>query len=99
MSQDITSYEPHILWKEFAAISAIPRCSKCEADVLAYIRSRAQERNLEIRTDAIGNLVVVLPATEGREQVPGLVIQGHVDMVLRAECRHPAMISPSIPSN
>jgi dipeptidase D len=80
-SQDILSYEPAALWKEFKAISDIPRCSKCEDDIIAYIRSQAEARNYEIRTDAIGNLVVVLPATPGMEKAPGLVIQGHVDMV------------------
>ncbi len=81
MSQSILENEPTILWKEFAAISAIPRCSKCEDEVVAYIISQAEARGHEIRRDPIGNVVVAIPATPGHESTPGIVVQGHVDMV------------------
>ncbi|AHC15614.1 aminoacyl-histidine dipeptidase [Salinispira pacifica] len=81
MIDALKTREPAILWEEFSAISHIPRCSKCEADILEYIEAAARENEYEIRRDKVGNMVVVLPPTEGCEQLPGIVVQGHVDMV------------------
>ncbi len=81
MASLLQGYEPQLLWQEFQAISNIPRCSKCESQVLAYISAQAREKGLETRSDTCGNLVVVLPATAGCGDRPGVVIQGHVDMV------------------
>lgn len=81
MIDALTSREPAILWEEFSAISQIPRCSKCEEGILAYIESAAEQRGFEIRRDSVGNRVVVLPASKGYEHLPGVVVQGHVDMV------------------
>jgi dipeptidase D len=36
---------------------------------------------LATKSDRVGNLLVMLPATPGLEAKPGIVIQGHVDMV------------------
>lgn len=81
MSNAIRDFEPKAVWKAFEELSAIPRCSKCEADVMAFVRAKAQSAGLELRSDAVGNIVVILPATPGKEGIPGIVVQGHVDMV------------------
>ena len=41
----------------------------------------ALARGLEAQTDAVGNLIIRKPATAGREQVPAVVLQAHLDMV------------------
>jgi len=77
----ISTLEPSLLWKHFAALSAIPRCSRQEAQVLAHLKAQADSWGLSHASDAAGNLVIRKPASPGREAHPTVVLQGHVDMV------------------
>jgi len=72
---------PEDVWREFAALSAIPRCSKQEAEARAYVVRRAEELGLEHESDEVGNLVLRKPAAAGRENRATVVLQGHLDMV------------------
>jgi dipeptidase D len=81
MNASVADLNPLLLWKHFAALSAIPRCSRDEAAVRAYVKACAAGWGLSSREDAAGNLVVVKPATAGYEDRPGVVLQGHLDMV------------------
>ena len=65
----------------FEAISRIPRRSGDEARVRAWLQGWAAERGLGHRADAAGNLVIEVPATSGYEDAPGVILQGHMDMV------------------
>ena len=47
----------------------------------AFLQEFAAKRNLECKTDKIGNVCIVKPASDGKEKVPTLVLQGHQDMV------------------
>ena len=73
--------EPSHLWQYFARISEIPRCSKQEERVMAWLTALAKEKGLAIRSDEVGNRVISVPASAGLEDAPTLIIQGHVDMV------------------
>jgi dipeptidase D len=73
--------EPATLWSLFGQLSAIPRPSKHEGQVLAWLKAFAAERRLECLQDAVGNLVIRRPGSGGGEAAPTVVIQGHVDMV------------------
>jgi dipeptidase D len=77
----IATLEPSLLWKHFAALSAIPRCSRHEENVLAHLKSLADGWGLKWSQDKVGNLVIRKPATPGHEASPTVVLQGHVDMV------------------
>jgi len=77
----VTELKPALLWKHFAALCAIPRCSGNEASVRAYVKGRAVEWGLSVREDAAGNLAVSKPASKGLERRPGVVLQSHLDMV------------------
>lgn len=81
---ELAHLEPKIVWKAFEEISRIPRCSKCEAEILDFIKEKAEARGLAHRSDEAGNLLVELPPKGGKSLTPGLVIQGHVDMVCEA---------------
>jgi dipeptidase D len=81
MQSAILELEPNSLWRYFARLSQIPRCSKHEEQVLAWLRALAQEKGLPVRADAVGNLVMAVPASPGCEGAPTLVLQSHVDMV------------------
>ncbi len=73
--------EPRRVWRYFAELSRIPRCSKREAAAMAWIDSVAAAHGLESRRDAAGNRVIRVPASPGREGAATVVLQSHVDMV------------------
>jgi dipeptidase D len=77
----ITNLEPKLLWKHFDEIRKIPRCSKHEEKIRAYIVAFAKERSLSYKEDKVGNIVIRKPATKGMENIPTFVLQGHMDMV------------------
>ena len=81
MSQAVAALEPRSVWEHFAAILEIPRPSKHEEKMAAFVRAVAERHGFEVRSDAIGNLIVDVPATPGHEGAPVVVIQGHLDMV------------------
>lgn len=77
----ITNLEPKLLWKHFDEIRKIPRCSKHEEKIRAYIVAFAKEQGLPYKEDKVGNIVIRKPATKGMENKPIIVLQGHMDMV------------------
>jgi dipeptidase D len=81
MSQAIEGLKPAPVWKYFAEISRIPRCSKHEGKIRQYVLDTAKRLGLEARTDSVGNVVVRKPASAGKERVKSVCLQGHLDMV------------------
>lgn len=73
--------EPQAIWQIFGAMSQVPRGSGNEAGVMQMLRGWAQKRGLGVKADAVGNLLISIPATPGHEGAAPLLIQGHVDMV------------------
>ena len=65
----------------FEQINRIPRCSKQEQQISGWLRQWAVDRGLTTRNDAVGNLVIRVPATRGFGQAPTVILQGHMDMV------------------
>ena len=81
MSDAIEGLKPGLLWKYFAEISKIPRGSKNEKQISAYIVQTAKSQGLEVKQDKFLNVVVKKPASPGRENVASICLQGHLDMV------------------
>jgi dipeptidase D len=81
MSEAIKGLQPELVWKYFAAISKIPRGSKNEKAIAAYVMGVAKQFGLEAKQDKYMNVVVKMPATPGKENVPSVCLQGHLDMV------------------
>ncbi|HID71305.1 MAG TPA: beta-Ala-His dipeptidase, partial [Thermoplasmata archaeon] len=81
MSEEYSKLEPPLVWKYFREVSNIPRCSKHEEKVAEYIISVAKKLGLEYKQDEAGNIVVRKPATPGKENCKGVVLQCHLDMV------------------
>ena len=81
MSQDIRQLEPKAVWNKFADLNAVPRPSKKEARVIAFMKNFGQKLNLEIIEDAVGNVIIKKPATAGMEDRKAIVMQSHLDMV------------------
>lgn len=65
----------------FREITAIPRESGHEAQMTAFLLRFAEEHRLPCRRDSLGNVVIVRPASPGKEHVPTLALQSHQDMV------------------
>ncbi len=81
MSSAIEGLKPELVWKYFAEICKIPRGSKNEKQISAYIVSTAKKLGLEVKQDKFMNVVVKMPASPGREHVKRICLQGHLDMV------------------
>lgn len=73
--------QPSAVWAHFATLCRIPRQSKQEDALRDHLRQWADARGLSTLVDAAGNLIVRKPASPGHEQAPGVVLQGHLDMV------------------
>ncbi len=65
----------------FQQINAIPRCSKNEEQIGLWLKQWAETKQLAVKKDAAGNLLIKVPPTPGYENAPIIVIQGHTDMV------------------
>ena len=78
---EITQIEPQIVWKNFAALNAIPRPSKKEEKVIAFIKNFGENLGLETIVDEVGNVIIKKPATPGMEDRKAIVMQSHLDMV------------------
>ena len=68
-------------WDFFIQLNDIPRASKKEEAACSFVRAFASERNLEIKEDDAGNLLICKPASPGMEDRPIVALQGHLDMV------------------
>jgi len=86
MARAIEGLTPPLVWKYFAEIARIPRCSGNEAAAAAYVMDTAKRFGLTARQDPTGNVVVRKPASRGRERTPSVCLQGHLDMVCE---KHP----------
>lgn len=73
--------QPALLWNFFHEITQIPRPSKKEDQIIAYLKSIAEKYNLEQKTDLAGNVLICKPATKGYEKHKTIIMQSHVDMV------------------
>ncbi len=72
---------PKRVFDYFHQINAVPRPSKHEEKMIEFLQKFAAEHGLPCKVDEAGNVLISKPATPGRENVPGLVLQGHMDMV------------------
>ncbi len=77
----IENFKHEKLLRCFEAVSAIPRPSYHEKAIADYIVSFATERGLECYRDEMNNVLVNIPATNGRENEEAILLQGHTDMV------------------
>ncbi|MBI3585673.1 MAG: aminoacyl-histidine dipeptidase [Ignavibacteriales bacterium] len=81
MSNAIEGLKPELVWKYFAEISKIPRGSKNEKQISAYIVDTAKKLGLEVKQDKFMNVAVKKSASPGHENVKMICLQGHLDMV------------------
>ena len=78
---DLLKLQPASLWKYFYEITQIPRPSKKEEKIIAYLENFAKSMKLEYKKDDIGNVVILKAATKAYENRKTIVLQSHIDMV------------------
>ncbi len=73
--------KPASVWNYFYEITQVPRPSKKEEKIKAYLHDFACAFALEILQDEIGNILIKKAATKGKENAPTVILQSHMDMV------------------
>ena len=81
MNTDIREQEPRTIWNNFANLNAVPRPSKKEEKVIAFMVDFGKKLHLETIVDNVGNVIIKKPATAGMENKKTVVMQSHLDMV------------------
>lgn len=81
--------KPVPVWQYFEEICKIPRLSKNEERIRAYLLDFANQNNLESKEDDIGNILITKSASPGMENRKTLVLQSHMDMVGEKNNDHP----------
>lgn len=77
----VSDLAPKSLWGHFDHILTIPRGSKEEDKMRAFVVGVAERLGLEHRVDRTGNVVIMKPGTAGKENAPATILQAHLDMV------------------
>ena len=73
--------KPASVFEHFALINAIPRPSKREEKIIAYLKEFGESRGLETIVDETGNVLIRKNATPGYEDRDTIILQSHMDMV------------------
>lgn len=73
--------KPIGVFKYFEEICQIPRPSKREEKMTAYLKAFGEKHNLETKVDQIGNVLIKKNATPGKEHLKTVILQSHTDMV------------------
>ena len=81
MSKQVRQLEPKAVWNKFSDLNAVPRPSKKEERVIAFMKGFGASLNLEVIEDSVGNVIIRKPATTGMEDRKLIVMQSHLDMV------------------
>jgi dipeptidase D len=81
MNEQIRTLTPKVLWNHFTDLNAVPRPSKKEQRVIAFMKAFGEGLKLETFVDEAGNVIIKKPATAGMENRETVVLQSHLDMV------------------
>ena len=73
--------KPAGVFRYFNEICQVPRPSKKEEKMIAYLKAFGEKQNLETLVDETGNVLIKKPATPGMENRKTVVLQSHIDMV------------------
>ena len=73
--------KPARVFEQFAKINHIPRPSKHEEQMIAFLKKFGEDHGLETLVDETGNVLIRKPATKGYENRPTTILQSHMDMV------------------
>lgn len=82
------SLQPQIVFDCFAEVNKVPRPSKKEEQMIAFLKQFGEGLGLETQVDETGNVIIRKPATAGYENRRTVILQSHMDMVCEknADC-------------
>ncbi len=78
---EIKNLQPTCIWKNFYALTQVPRPSGHLEKIQQFLLNFAKEAGVEAFKDPAGNIVMRKPATPGMENRKGIILQAHMDMV------------------
>ena len=78
---EIQNLNPQCIWKNFYALTQVPRPSGHLEKVQKFLLDFAKEIGVEAFIDSGQNVVMRKPATPGMENRKGVILQAHMDMV------------------
>ncbi|WP_275097553.1 aminoacyl-histidine dipeptidase [Sedimenticola hydrogenitrophicus] len=84
MNDAISQLLPQPVWRHFYQLTQIPRPSHHEAAVQDYVIQVGERLGLQTIRDPADNILIRKPASAGMESAPGVILQGHLDMVPQA---------------
>lgn len=73
--------QPAVVFHYFEEVCQVPRPSKKEEKIRAYLLEFAKKHGLAAKTDEAGNVLIEKPASVGKENLKTVVLQSHMDMV------------------
>lgn len=73
--------EPQAVFECFKEVNGVPRPSKHEEKMIAFLQDFGRKHGLETEVDETGNVIIRKPATKGMEHLPMVAVQSHMDMV------------------
>jgi len=80
----------------FDQICQVPRPSKHEEKISEWLCQFAQNHGIEYIQDEAMNVIMRVPSTPGLEDVPGVILQAHMDMVCEknSDVEHDFLLDP-----
>ena len=78
---DIKNLNPQCIWKNFYALTQVPRPSGHLEKVQQFLLDFGRQAGVEVFKDPAGNIVFRKPASAGMENRKGIILQAHMDMV------------------
>lgn len=88
MNAHLEALAPTLVWRHFRTLCNTPRPSGHEAALVATLEAWADAQGFTHDRDTFGNLRICKLASPGCEQAPGVILQGHLDMVAQANADH-----------
>lgn len=82
---EIKNLKPECIWKNFHALTQVPRPSGHLDKVQQFLLDFAKSAGVEAFKDEAGNIVMRKPATPGMENRKTVILQAHMDMVPQKE--------------
>lgn len=73
--------QPSIVFDCFAEVNKIPRPSKKEEKMIAFLKAFGEGLGLPTKVDETGNVCISKPANPGYENSKTVILQSHMDMV------------------
>ena len=88
--------KPAMVFRYFAEICQVPRPSKHEQQMVAFLKHFGESHGLHTKVDDAGNVLISVGATPGMERRRTVILQSHIDMVCEknADVTHDFMTDP-----